>query len=196
MLDVNFSLTWNYKGQRGTETLFHTAIGNLMTALRDWAPAFRSMITEVLEPQVEQQFLTAGQGTWARLAPWTIRQKGHDTILFDSGNLFRSFQSGGQEHIEEISRDHLLWGSAVPYALYHQAGTGKGFQMPIVPPGLGRGMAMRKILELGPIARRTLRSILVRRMATIARREGYAITKGMDLDPLSARMAGASVLGI
>lgn len=194
MLDVNFKLSWSYKGQVGSETLFHTAIGNFTTALRDWSPAFRAMVTDVLEPAVIEQFETAGHGTWAELAPSTIKRKGHDTILFETGGLYRSFLTGGADHVEEITRDQLRWGSSLARALFHQTGTGSGFQQAFKGPG--RGVPMRKILQFTDGMRRALRSVLVGHLATIARREGYAIGKGMDLDPLSARMIGASMLGI
>lgn len=194
MLDVTFKLEWNYNGQRGKETLFHTAIGNFVSSLRDWAPAFRAIAHDVLEPTVMEQFETAGHGNWAPLAPSTIKQKGHDTVLFRSGAMYRSFQSGGLNHVEEISRDKMTWGSTDPKALFHQTGTGSGFQLPVKGPG--RGMPMRKILQLSEETKRLMRSILVRRLATIARREGYAVGKGMDLDPLQARQLGAGILGI
>jgi phage gpG-like protein len=193
VLDVNFKLEWNYKGQRGKETVFHTAIGNFVTAIRDWAPGFRAMVAEVLEPAVEEQFQTAGHGTWAQLAPSTIKRKGHDTILFDTGGMFRSFQTGGANHIEEITRDRLLWGSGLSRSLFHQTGTGAGFQQII--KGAGRGMPMRKIIALDETKKRAMRSILVRRLATIARREGFAVGGG-DQDALSARRLGAALLGV
>ncbi len=196
MLDVKFDLTWNYKGQRGKQTLFHTAIGNFMTALRDWSPAFRAMVEEVLQPGTEEHFLTAGNGTWAALAPSTVQRKGHDTILFDSGALFRSFQKGGADHVEEISRDRLRWGSRRPYALFHQTGTGAGFQSIFKAPG-ARGMPMRTILSLTELNKRAMRSMLVRQLAQIARREGYAVMSSQtDVDPLAARSGGSAMLGL
>src|SRR5262249_25745794 len=110
MLDVNFSLSWNYRGQRGTETLFHTAIGNFVSAMRDWSPAFRSMVSEVLEPAVQEQFATAGQGDWAELAPATLARKRGTAILIESGLLEGSFHTGGPDNVSEISRDRLAWG--------------------------------------------------------------------------------------
>lgn len=194
MLDVAFRQTWNYKGQKGTETLFHTAIGNFISAQRDWSPAFKEMADDVLDPGVMQQFETQGQGEWAALAPSTIKAKGDDTVLFRTGAMYRSFQSGGDNHVEDISRDRMLWGSTDPKALFHQTGTGSGFQVTVKGPG--RGMPMRKIMVLDEDQKRAMRSILVRRLATIARREGYAVSKGMDMDPLSARQLGASLLGV
>jgi phage gpG-like protein len=196
VLEVRFATTWNYRGQKGTETFFHTAIGSFAAQLRNWAPAFRAMAREVLEPAVDEQFTTGGHGGWAPLADSTIRAKGHDTIEMDSGRLFRSFKEGGVDHVEEISRDRMLWGSAVPYGIFQQTGTGSGFQQ--TTKGPGRGMPMRKILALTDANKRAMRSILVRQLANIARREGFAIARqeGMDLDPVSARNLGKMSLGI
>lgn len=193
MLDVAFRVSWNYKGQKGDETLFHTAIGNFTSAQRDWTPAFRQ-ITAELNAAVKEQFDTQGQGNWAQLAPSTIKAKGNDRILFETGAMYASFQSGGSNHVEEISRDRLMWGSTDPKALFHQTGTGSGFQMRVKGPG--RGMPMRKIMELTEGRKRAIRSVLVRHLATIARREGYAVGGDMDLDPLSARQLGSSILGL
>lgn len=194
MLDVKFGLTWSYQGKKGSETLFHIAVGSFATSLRDWGPAFQAMASEVLEPGVMAQFETMGHGTWAELAPSTIKQKGHDTILFRTGAMYRSFQSGGQDHVEEITRKRMLWGSSDPKALFHQTGTLSGFQQMVKGPG--RGVPMRKLLTLDSEQKRRMRSILVQRLATIARREGFAMGKGLDLDPLSARQLGSSLLGI
>src|SRR5579885_1021598 len=146
VLDVAFRLQWSYKGKKGNETLSHTAIGNFTTAARDWSPAFREIATEQLEPAVKEQFETMGHGTWAELAPSTIKQKGNDTVLFKTGDMYRSFQHGEANHVENISRDKMIWGSIDPKALFHQTGTGSGFQRAI--KGTGRGVPMRKILEL------------------------------------------------
>jgi phage gpG-like protein len=196
MLDVKFSLGWEYKGQRGTETLFHTAIGSVAASLRDWGPAFRAMATDILEPAVDEQFTTGGHGEWAPLAPSTIRAKGHDTMEFDSGRLFRSFREGGADHVQDVSRERMLWGSAVPYGVFQQTGTGSGFQQSRKGPG--RGMPMRKILALTQANKRAMRSVLVRQLATIARREGFAIAgeHGLELDALSARKLGSMSLGL
>lgn len=200
MLDVNFALSWNYQGKRGTETLFHTAVGNTISALRDWSPAFQEMVTEILQPAVQEQFDTAGQGEWAELAPSTLARKAHNGavmgvnfILFETGRLEQSFREGGQDNVTEISRDRLIWGSRVGYGVFHQTGTGSGFQQ--TRKGTGRGMPMRKILVLSEARKRAMRSILVRRLATIARREGFAVG-GSGQDPLAARQLGESLLGV
>lgn len=194
MLEVDLKASWSYNGQRGTETFFHTAVGNFMTAMRDWAPGFRAMASEVLEPEVKWRFDSEGQGDWGPLAPSTIERKGSATILIDSGHLMNSFTSGGEGHVEEIDRQSMRWGSSVPHALFHQTGTGSGFQRR--DKGPGRGMPMRKILEISAAGKRSMRSILVSRLATIARREGFGISKGFSPDALGARRIGQIALGL
>jgi phage gpG-like protein len=173
-MEFQFNWSWNYKGRTGKEVFFHTAIGDFQAGLKDWAPAFRGMVEEVLEPTVMEQFATSGHGEWAELAPSTIRYKGHARILSDTGRLESSFQRGGGEHVEEIGRTTLVWGSRVPYGIFHQTGTGSGFGRR--QKGPGRGMPQRKILELSETAKRRMRSLIVQHVATLARRIGFAVT--------------------
>lgn len=204
MLEIKFGYSWEYKGKRGKETLFHTAIGNFVTELRNWAPAFRMIAQEVFEPFVARQFSSQGEegGTsWQTLAPSTIHQKGSDRILYRDGMLEGSFRSGGPDHVEEIDRQSLRWGSLTPYALFHQTGTGKGFQQTsvLIGPGTGRGVAMRKILVMTEAMKRRMRSYMVGRLSQIARAEGYSIAQsaGMeDVGPLQARQIGQNMLGL
>lgn len=194
MFELNLKVSWDYNGRRGKETLFHEAIGDLLNGQRDWSPAFRTMRDEVLEPGVQEQFGTSGHGTWAALAPSTVARKGNSMILIETGEMLGSFRTGGSGNVNEIGEQHFRWGSSLMRALFHQTGTGSGFQR--LAKGSGRGMPMRKILQLDDDQRRRMRSIMVQRMATIARRVGFGVSKGLDLDPLSARMVGKAMLGI
>lgn len=69
-----------------------------------------------------------GEG-WAVLSPETIARKGHDTILVDTERLARSLIEDGPDAIREISEDattaELIYGTAVPYSVYHNADTGR-----------------------------------------------------------------------
>jgi phage gpG-like protein len=200
MLELKLGYSWNYQGRRGGETLFHTAIGNLATELRDWSPAFRLIAHDVLEYYTLEMFRTAGRGEWQTLAPSTFKRKGNPAILRETGALEASFTEAGAGHVEEITREKLIWGSLVPYALFHQTGTGKGFQKPAVAvgPGTGRGMPMRKILALTDAMKRKMRSALVGRLAQLARQTGFAVAQAADaaVDPLRARMIGQEMLGL
>lgn len=194
MLELKMALSWSYRGRRGTETLFHTAIGSFLTSLRDWAPAFRVMVSEVLEPSVDEQYATDGHGKWAPLAAATAKGKGSDTILFTSGRLAGSFKRGGQDNVEIITRQSLSWGSRVPYAIFHQTGTGAGFQALTKAVG-ERGVPMRKLLALTSQQKAAMRSIMVVRLANIARAEGFAMVPGIK-DPGQARNLGKELLGL
>lgn len=199
MLEMNLQLNWNYHGKKGKEILFHEAVGSLMTGMRDWSPGFRAMVEEVLEPAVDSQFQSQGGiNPWQALAESTAKSKGSPFILVGDGRLWNSFRRGHPDHVEEITRSSLSWGTRVPYALFHQTGTGKGFQQTSVQTGAGtgRGMPMRKILEFTSPMKRELRSIMVQRLATIARREGFAVTGNSALDPLTARRLGQKLLGL
>lgn len=195
MLEVKFALEWDYNGRRGKETFFHTAIGSFVTSMRDWSPAFRAMVKDVLRPGVEEQFTTYGHGEWAPLMPETIRRKGHDTILFNTGRLYRSFQ-GGSDYVEEIGRANLRWGSLVPYALFHQTGTGVGFQQ-LLKTAAGPGVPMRKILDLTDPQKRKMRSLLVVQLANLARKEGFGLLQGQTgVSAGLARLAGMRAFGL
>lgn len=195
MLEVKMALNWNYKGQKGKETLFHTAVGSFLTAMRDWSPAFRHMVTEVLEPAVDEQFSSYGHGTWAALMPATIKAKGgDDTILIRTGEMLGSFKSGGPHNIEQIDRQSLRWGSDLPRSLFHQTGTKAGFQQTSKAPGAA-GIPMRKIFDFTSQQKGELRSILVQQLANIARKEGFAVNS-QETDPLLARKTGEQLLGL
>ena len=82
---------------------------------------------------IDQRFMTRGYGTWPELSPETIKRKGHDNILIDSGAMFASVRiTSLQPHHVEI---------AVPYGgkkhnemvpVYHQQGTRKMPQRKII----------------------------------------------------------------
>lgn len=202
VFELKLDIGWDYEGQRGKQTLFHTAIRNFKTGLNDWSGAFRAMVP-ILEDSVEQQFKTQGHGTWAQLARSTIaRKKGSTRILFDSGRLMKSFLTGGADHVEDISPRRFRWGSTVPYALFHQTGTGDKFQF-TSGPGTATGLPMRRIMEseteFGWVARRNrqMRSAMVKHLANMARRTGFAVLSGQtDVTPELAMAAGRKMVGL
>ncbi len=94
-------------------------------------PAFHK-IAEDMRLQIEEQFATEGgrgSGGWKELAESTLRAKlaaGLDPdILQATHALMESLTGTGSDHIEEISDEHLLFGSSVPYGKYHQKGTSR-----------------------------------------------------------------------
>jgi len=216
---LDFRLKWQYQGKTGEikageESLFHRAFMNLRHELVDWSPAFETIAEDVLTPLVEKQFETqgaAGGVTWAALAETTLsaRSSGRRAqgilhtsnlaILQASGTLKRSFVEKGGDHVETITPKKLTWGSAVPYGLFHQTGTGKGFQRASgVPtgPGSGRGMAMRKILELTDATKKRMSRTMTGRIAQVARQIGFRIAGHEGIDPGEAARIGRIALGL
>lgn len=70
--------------------------------------------------------------SWAPLKPSTIKRKGHDRILIESGALRESLvHVGGPGNITEVMPRGMLFGADVEYAIFHQQGTSR---MPSRPP--------------------------------------------------------------
>lgn len=103
---------------------------------------------------VAEQFASEGRagGTpWAGLSPSALRRKRRagSGILYETGALLASLRDpGAPDHVEERTGDSMVLGSRLPYALFHQTGTGWGFGRTQSAAGfrLGRGMPMRPIL--------------------------------------------------
>lgn len=66
--------------------------------------------------------------SWPPLAPSTVRRKGHDTILVDTGRLKGSLKGESGDSIREVYREGannqhgLVFGTAVPYSIFHDGG--------------------------------------------------------------------------
>jgi phage gpG-like protein len=121
-------------------------------------PAFREMADRMRE-QIGEQFATEGQrgsGGWAPLAESTLAAKaaaGLDShILQATHSLLESLTEPGGDHIEEISDEHLLFGSRNPYGSFHQKGTSR--------------MPARKPVDFTELDRRGLVQILQRFLVT------------------------------
>ncbi|HEV2349019.1 MAG TPA: phage virion morphogenesis protein [Terriglobia bacterium] len=111
------------------------------------ADDFREMVAEQFAPEG-----AAGGTPWAALAPSTLRRRRAGSgPLNSTGALLASLiDAGSAGHVEEADGQTLTLGSNLPYAMYHQTGTGRGFGQPNIASGrgLGRGMPMRPILIL------------------------------------------------
>ena len=80
---------------------------------------------------------------WPSLKPSTIKRKGQDRILVETGALMASLVSvGGPGNINEVESRGMLFGTEVEYALFHQTGTQR---MPARPPV---GMAEDTLIKL------------------------------------------------
>jgi phage gpG-like protein len=96
--------------------------------LLDASEAF-ARIARILEDAVRKNYYTAGQASgprWPGLRPATIARKrrlGLDLrILRATHRLMDSLlERTDDEHVEDIGPDSLLWGSTVPYGVYHQS---------------------------------------------------------------------------
>lgn len=64
---------------------------------------------------------------WRPLSPYTVRKKGHATILYDTGRLLRSY------HWRLEGNNAVRFGTDVPYAAVHQFGTKRVPRRPILP---------------------------------------------------------------
>lgn len=68
----------------------------------------------------------APDGTpWAPLAASTVKRKGHDVILSDTGKLGTSLLGESGDSIRDVGDRHLTFGTDVEYSGFLQEGTGK-----------------------------------------------------------------------
>src|SRR3990167_4653226 len=97
-------------------------LSGILQSLEDMRPAWRE-VSKVLTAMVKKNFATQGARsgqTWPprkREVPWPMLRK--------SGRMFESLTRRTHgEHIEMLTPDRFEWGTKVPYATYHQTGTG------------------------------------------------------------------------
>ncbi len=133
------------------------ALEGFQLSLADSSPALVRIADDFRE-MIREQFSTegrAGDTPWADLAPSTVgrgRRPG-SSILYSTGALLQSLiDPAAFGHVEETDGQSLTIGSSLPYALYHQTGTGRGVGQSWLSSGrsLGRGMPMRPIIALTP----------------------------------------------
>jgi phage gpG-like protein len=131
------------------------ALRAFQDSLMDQAPALTE-IADDFRAMIAEQFASEGRagGTpWAALAPSTVRRRRSGTLLNVTGALLSSLRDvGAAGHVEEADGQTLTLGSRLPYAMYHQTGTGVGFgqtYMPVRVKGQ-RGMPMRPLIVLTP----------------------------------------------
>lgn len=101
----------------------------MVARAQDLRPVFEVMHDAWVTEEVAQ-FATEGGyfgDGWAPLNPAYAERKrkkyGALPILIRTGRLLKSFIGEGGEHIKHIAATEAEFGSAVPYAQYHQTGT-------------------------------------------------------------------------
>lgn len=215
--DFQFGLQWEYNGKKGEFALIHR---RFMSGIRNWQPAFEEVADDVLEPYVVKGFQTEGHSegvTWKDLAPSTVARRGSaHPILQVSGALLESFEKGGADHHEEISARKLVWGSDVPYALFHEFGTeGKvnfkaaGARKVVAKTtkaakeyaksqGMEGGMVARPMMVYSRFLANEITSKMQGYAALIARKVGYGVASRpgeAPVSPVQARQIGQTLLG-
>jgi phage gpG-like protein len=97
----------------------------------DVLTAFQETIAEG-EAEAFHEEREPGGSPWAPLAPSTVKKKGHNIILFETGTLLGSLVTvGGPGNVSAVSSRGSIFGTDVPYAIFHDQGTSK---MPARPP--------------------------------------------------------------
>lgn len=88
-----------------------------------------SAVRTIYREAQEAKFASAGHGTWPALKPETVeakRRRGLDTRLMRaSGALYKALtapRAGAQ--VDERHKDSLVFGTSLPYARYHDQGSG------------------------------------------------------------------------
>lgn len=91
----------------------------------DYSETLRDVIPD-LEKDEQGQFageMSANGTKWPPLSDTTIAIKGHDTILVDTGRLKSSLVGQTPDSIRETSHRGLLFGTSVPYSIFHDKPT-------------------------------------------------------------------------
>lgn len=114
-------------------------LSRLRTAIADWTPFWTDRFAPFFYRMVQQDFVLEGGGSgssWAPLSPayaaWKASHYPGKGILVQSGALKASLADpNAVGAIFRTTPTSLEIGTSVPYALYHQLGTGR---MPQRPP--------------------------------------------------------------
>ena len=130
-MPINISIT-----SKGFEHI-HNVLNSLASMIENPDEKCMQRLGAVVLDDIDKRFMTRGYGTWAPLSPRTIKRKGHDFVLIDTGIMFNSAQitkltrgmvsvgvlQGGKNHNPDIPE-------------YHQEGT--------------KRMPQRKIIDVTP----------------------------------------------
>lgn len=95
-------------------------------------------------------------GPWAPLAASTIKRKGHDKILYDTGRLRDSITLG------EVTPASATAGTDATYSIYHQLGTKSMAARPFIPVNGAGQLTAQTEAEIAAAMEEALRSAVVR----------------------------------
>lgn len=91
----------------------------------------RNQVGPVIRDRIDMNFALEQTGTgeaWKPLAPSTVKRKGHDRILVETGAMRTAATTTGAGHTTEVTERAMNDGvdqAAIPYAIFHQLGTRK-----------------------------------------------------------------------
>lgn len=137
---------------------------NFQASLADSSPALTAVADDLRE-MIAAQFATegaAGGTPWAPLADSTLRKSRNARagILDVTGALLGSLtDAGAPGNVQEVDGQQLIFGSSLPYATFHQTGTGLGLGQSQLSgiarksrkgtgPGRGRALPMRPLIVM------------------------------------------------
>lgn len=86
--------------------------------VKSFREPLHAAVRDVAAPAIRRRFADEGPG-WEPLAPATIEKKGHDRILFETGELGRV---AGQINAWEIGRDQAKMSNIPERGWYHDEG--------------------------------------------------------------------------
>lgn len=146
-----------------------SALTGLRDQIKDWRGAWPKVSEKLTEIEVQLfDFVgaTGGHGKWADLKPAYARAKqtkrGLAPILQASGRLQDSLTGKSSDRIDAHEPLVLRWGTEVPYAVFHQAGT--------------RKMVARQIFDFTRENRMAMQSTLHVESQRFVRRLGFDLT--------------------
>lgn len=135
------------------ETQVDRAFLRVSDAARNLTPLFERLVKELQEVE-KLQFESEGaygSGGWAELSEATIESKqrrGMDNgILRATNALYNSLTGSGSGSIVDVSAEWLRYGTAIPYAGFHQSGTSLMPQRRVVQLPEGERRNLVKIIQ-------------------------------------------------
>lgn len=152
------------------------ALDELELTFRDFRPLFREAAKLFYEFE-KQAFETEGEssaaGDWEELSPLheLIKQQAFPgkTILRRTDALFRSLtQPNARGSIRRVTDTELLIGTGIDYALYHQTGTSR--------------MPERPVIALTDEQQRQMATFLRRGLAEFVTRAGFLVSEVSDVE--------------